>query len=363
MKNFRSFRDKFSILGCILVALISCQTPTERRYAEHPKRSSALMLNNSQIRLANIATQNVSENEIGQTIAVNASLSVDEEQSSVIASRVAGRIEKLYAKETGKMVKQGEPLYVLYSEMLVTLQQEYLLAKEQYESVGKTEARYEAFYKASEQKLLLYGLSARQIGQLAISKSVQPGVSFLAPASGIITEINVSEGNYIPEGALLYKIEDTRTLWVEAELYPEESSFVKKGDNVQVIVTGFESEPLEANVTFLSPEYRSNTQLISFRAEIKNKDMRFSPGMQAQVLFKHSAKRSLTIPVDAVIRDDKGTYAYVQRGKNTFEERLIKTGLEDFYQVEILEGLTAGDTIAIRGAYLLHSEFILNKEQ
>ncbi len=83
--------------------------------------------------------------------------------------------------------------------------------------------------------------------------------------------------------------------------------------------------------------------------------------MQAQVLFTHSARNALSVPVDAVIRDGKGSHVYVESGKNTFEPRMVKTGIEDFDQVEILEGLKENDVIAATGAYLLYSEFVLKK--
>jgi Cu(I)/Ag(I) efflux system membrane fusion protein len=89
--------------------------------------------------------------------------------------------------------------------------------------------------------------------------------------------------------------------------------------------------------------------------------MAFKPGMQAQVFFSHSTKKALSLPVDAVIRDGKGTHVYVQRGRNTFRPQRVKTGIEDFEKVEVIEGLTEGDTVAITGAYLLYSEIILKK--
>lgn len=320
-----------------------------------------LMLSDSQMKLANITTQKVSKKPIGQTLVVNARLTVNEEQSEVISSRAAGRVEKLFVKETGRTVQKGEPLYEIYSETLLTMQQEYLLAKEQYESLGKTESRYTSFLNAAEKKLLLYGLTKKQIDKIGQSKSLQSRITFLSPASGIVTEINATEGQYLFEGGLLYKIEDISKLWVEAELYAHETKFVKAGDKVTIRVSGYESSPVEAKVIFLSPEYRANTQITVMRAAMNNAKLQFKPGMQAQILFTHSSREALAIPVDAVIRDGKGTHVYVQMDRNTFQPRMVKTGTEDFELVEITEGLNEGDTIAVTGAYLLYSEIVLKK--
>lgn len=323
--------------------------------------SNDLMLTDSQLKLANVTVQKVFIKPVGQTLVINARLAENEELTEVISSRSAGRIEKLFVKETGRMVKAGEPLYGLYSETLLTLQREYLLAKEQYETLGKDEPRYESFLKASERKLLLYGLTKKQVETLAQSKVVQQRISFLAPTGGIVSEIKVNEGQYIDEGAILYRIENINQLWLEAELYPNETVLVKAGDKLTVRINGFESTPLEAKVTFLSPEYRANTQITVIRALIQNPALKFKPGMQAQVLFTHSSRNAVAIPIDAVIRDGKGTHVYIETGTNTFQPRMVKTGLEDFEQVEITEGLQAGDRIAVTGAYLLYSEIVLKK--
>ncbi len=323
--------------------------------------SKDLMLNESQIRLANITTQKVALQSVGQTVVINSKLVVAQDYSEAITSRAAGRVERLFFKETGRIVNKGEPLYELYSETLLTLQKEYLLAKDQYETLGKTETRYESFLKASEKKLQLYGLSKNQVEQLGQSKTVQQRITFLAPTGGIITEINASEGQYLPEGGMLYKIENITHLWLEAELYPQETSLVKIGDKINVKVSGFESSPLETKVTFLSPEYRANTQITIMRALIDNFDLKLKPGTQAQVLFSHSEKKSLAVPTDAVIRDEKGTHVYVEKDTNTFQPRMVKTGTEDFERVEITDGLVENEIVVVSGAYLLYSELVLKK--
>lgn len=323
--------------------------------------SQGLMLSDTQIKLANITTQKVSIKPVGQTLIVNARLVENEELTEVISSRTAGRVEKLFVKETGRTVKAGEPLYEIYSELLLTLQQEYLLAREQFETLGKEEPRYESYLKASERKLLLYGLTKKQVELLAKTKTTQARITFLAPATGIVSEIKVSEGQSIEEGALLYRLENMNQLWLEAELYPSENNLFNTGDQIQVRINGFEATPITAKVTFFSPAYSANSQVTLMRAVVNNSEQKFKPGMQAQVLVTHSSKQSLAIPVDAVIRDGKGTHVYVETDANTFQPRMVKTGLEDFDQVEITSGLQEGERIAVTGAYLLYSEIVLKK--
>jgi membrane fusion protein, copper/silver efflux system len=356
------------ILICLLFPLLvlSCkEKPTTDERARHlPITSTApdntIMLNESQIRLANITTQKATKRNVQATNVINGTLAADKQKSMGINSRAAGRIEKLFIKETGAAIRKGEPLYALYSESLLTLQQEYLLAKEQYEALGKAEKRYKSFFEAAERKLLLYGLTKVQIDQIE-KNSPLPRITFLSPASGIVTEIKATEGQYVEEGGLLYNLENVESLWVQAELYPGEVALVRPGDKVMVKIDGFESSTMEASVDFISPEYESNSQILLMRAKIENPGLQFKPGQQAQVLFTHSSKEAIAIPTDAVIRDGKGAHVYVQSGPAIFRPRMVKTGAEGFDQVEITEGLSEGDTVAVTGAYLLYSELVLRR--
>src|SRR5687768_17157044 len=118
---------------------------------------------------------------------------------------------------------------------------------------------------------------------------MQTGITFPSPSSGVVAEINVAEGQYAGEGALLYRIEDISTLWVEAELYPNEAALVKRGDKISITLPGFNDAAVEARVEFLSPEFRPNAQILLMRASIKNAEQQFKPGQQVQVFFSHSS--------------------------------------------------------------------------
>ncbi len=351
------------IISILLTGLFACSQDDKQPEQPAPMQmkvvSNELMLSGSQIKLANITTQIVKKQDIGQTLPVNARLVANEELTEVISSRATGRIEKLFVKEEGRKVNKGEPLYELYSESLLTLQKEYLLALEQYKTMKDVDSRYEDYLNSARKKLLLYGLTDKQIDKLFTTNDIQSRITFLATTSGVVKEIKVAEGQYLNEGDVLYQLENISKLWVEAELYPSELQYVKTGDLISVRVSGYDNITIEATVTFLSPEYRSNSQVTVLRASLNNPTLQWKPGMQAQVLLKHSEKTSLAIPTDAVIRDQSGAHVYIQTADNTFVPRMVKTGVENFDSVEIIEGLKEGEIVVVTGAYLLYSEIIL----
>ncbi|MBF9254937.1 efflux RND transporter periplasmic adaptor subunit [Pontibacter sp. 172403-2] len=329
--------------------------------SQQGSKDGALMLSDRQMALGNIKVSPAGGGSVGSNTILTGRLALDQTQTEVISSRAAGRVERLYIKETGKTVKKGQPLYELYSEQLLTLQREYLLALAQNRELGSENPRFASILEAARKKLLLYGLSEAQINKLAKSGRMDARVTFLAPESGVVTEIAAAEGQYIAEGNVLYRLAKLGTIWVEAELYPQEIVEVSTGDPIRVVVQGFAQEPVAAKVAFLSPELRAGSQVALLRAELPNKEGLYLPGMQAEVILPGADSAALTIPADAVIREEQGSHVWVQTGENTFEPRMITLGEVSADRVAILTGLKAGDKVVTSGAYLLYSEYKLKK--
>lgn len=318
-----------------------------------------LVLNESQIKLANISAALVLKKEMEIKTILNGKIAVNEEETDIISSRVQGRIERLFFKEVGQPVKQGEPLYEIYSEQLLTLQQEFLLAQRQAEELK--ESRYESFLASARKKLFLFGMTKNQIDALANQKKSNSRITFFATASGIISKIDATEGQYVSEGSSLYRIENLDKVWVEGELYSNETSKVKMGDNVKVEVSGFENDIAMGKVIFLNPELRQGNQIITLRVEIKNTEKKFFPGMQANVILSRAGKNTIVLPIDAVVRDGSGSHVWVQQGDSSFKMRMVTTGEETSDEIEITEGVEEKENVVVSGAYLLYSELVLKK--
>lgn len=321
----------------------------------------ALKIDAKRQALANITTVVIGEHSLSGTKQLNGRLVVNPEQSSYISSRIAGRIEQLYVRETGVLVKKGQPLYQLYSEQLATLQQEYLMAVAQEKQFAGDQIEKE-LVRSAKQKLILYGQSEAQVAQLLKRQKKDPFVVFYAPEGGVVAELSVTPGQYVNEGSPILRLEGYGQLWVEADVYPAEARFIKQGQKVKVVVAGWENQPQDMTISFITPSLQSGTQLTQIRGSISNPANQWQPGLQANVFIPSgNAGHALTLPVDAVIRDRKGMHVWIKTSKDSFEPKLVKTGHENDSQVEITEGLANGDQVVVTGAYLLYSEYVLKK--
>ena len=122
-----------------------------------------------------------------------------------------------------------------------------------------------------------------------------------------------------------------------------------------------QDQPVQARLEFVSPSFEPGRQATTVRAKIANPRRQFQPGMQATMLLSKGKTSTLTLPVDAVLRDGRGATVWVKTGPGAYESRLVNTGLENADQIEILRGLQPGDEVVISGAYLLQNEQLLKK--
>ncbi|KAA2239261.1 efflux RND transporter periplasmic adaptor subunit [Chitinophaga agrisoli] len=320
-----------------------------------------LMLDQNQMALANISTMVIGAGNLDQYKRLNGRLVTDPQRTAYVSSRAAGRIEQLYVKETGVAVRKGQPLYRIYAEQLAALQQEYLVATAQ-TAAFPDNARFQQIEAAARQKLLLYDVPAATLDRIKQQQKTDPYLTYTSPVNGVVAAVSVTEGQYVGEGSTILQLEDYDQLWVEADVYPAELSQVKTGQQVKVTVSGWENEPVDMQIDFITPALQSGTQLAQLRGVIRNRDHRWQPGLQANILLPAASRSNvLTLPVDAVIRDGKGAHVWIKKGADHFAPRVVKTGTETADQVEITTGLQSGDTVVVTGAYLLYSEYVLKK--
>jgi Cu(I)/Ag(I) efflux system membrane fusion protein len=326
---------------------------------DRSSKDESLTLNEQQQLLANISTMVVGDTSVGAVVRLNGRVVVDPTGSSMVSARIAGRIERLYIRETGIKINRGQPLYRIYSEELAAMQQEYLVAAAQAREF-KEDEQFARIEKAARQKLVLLGQSPQQISNLLASNRVQAFTEYNAPVSGVVSGILATEGMYVKEGDGIVKLDSYQNVWVEADVYANEQQLVRQGMNVQV-QTGNADAPSTMKVEFISPELVSGTQVTRIRGRLNNAGTQLLPGAQVAVLLPRPAMMGKTLPSSAVIRDGSGAHVWVETSAGKFEPRTVSVTGEEAYSMQIGEGVSNGDKVVVTGAYLLHSEYILKK--
>lgn len=334
-------------------------TPVKKRKGES---QDELELSDQQVQLGNIQVDTIQNGTISDQLILTASLNFDQSRLYAVSSRVMGRVEKLYFKNLGEYVKKGAPLYEMYSEDLNNAKQEYLLAIDKKNTFSSQAIiDFDQLVQSAKNKLLLWGLNETQINELGNTKKASPITTYYSTAGGYITELDIREGDYVMEGGTIVKLADLSTLWVEAQVYSSQLADLQENSMVTVQLPDFNNKEIKGKLEFVNPEINQATRINLIRLSIPNPGNYLKPGMSAYVLLKSPRRKSLSLPIDAVIRDGKGATVWVQTGKNTFKNLMVQTGLESDDRIEIISGLSEGDIVVLKGAYLLHSEYIFKK--
>jgi Cu(I)/Ag(I) efflux system membrane fusion protein len=320
------------------------------------KKVNELMLSDQQIQLGNIQTDTVKAGGVNAEFTVTATLSTDENLQEAISARVGGRIERLYVKNMGDFVSAGSKLMDIYSEELNSAKQEYLAALEKQQEFKNGLIDYGRLLQSAKQKLVLWGMTEQQIKTLAQQKKIDKFTSFYSKKSGYITELMVTEGDYVMEGSLILKLADLSNLWAEAQLYSSQLAQVNLQQAVKVNIPDFPEKEIIGRVDFQNPEISGSSRVNLIRINVANKDLQLKPGMLAYVKFKGKASANISVPIKAVIRNGKTNVVWLKTGKNTYTQKEVITGVENNSQIEIKEGLKIGDLLVTSGAYLLNSE-------
>ena len=325
-------------------------------------KKDEIQLSGQQIQLGNIMTDTIGTGTIGDQLVLTATLNFDQMKSSSLSSRVMDRVEKLYFKNLGDYVKKGSPLYDLYSEELNNAKQEYLLTLDKKITfAGETVIDFDQLLQSAKNKLLLWGMSEAQLQELTKNGKAAPITTFYSTAAGYITTLDIREGDYVMEGGTIIKLADLSSLWAEAQVYTSQLADIDRSSIATVQLPDFDGKEIKGRIEFVNPEINPDTRINLIRVSIPNPGNQLKPGMPAYVLLKSPQRKTLTLPIDAVIRDGKGATVWIQTADKTFKSVMVQTGLESDDRIEIISGLTTGEVVVIRGAYLLQSEFIFKK--
>ena len=325
-------------------------TPMKRSQAD---KEGQVRLSTEQIKLGNISTDTVREGGVAAHAVFSGALALDQDQVTMVSAWVGGRIERLYHKTLGEHVRQGEPLFDIYSETMNLTKQEYRTAALSVAN-GATDS---LVMKAAAQRLKLWGLTDAQITKLATGGPLPVNTTILSPANGIITALPVLEGGQVMDGGAVVELADLSSLWVEADVIWDGAA---SGGHPSAKVTlpdrpGFSyTGPIE----LVRPEVAMGSRLTRIRLRLPNSKGDLMPGLPANVSLSQAHTTGLFLPSSAVIRDAKGATVWVLTAPETFMNRMVTIGAETGGRVAITHGLKAGEVVAVTGAYLINSEYI-----
>jgi len=261
----------------------------------------------------------------------------------VISVPVDAVVEHLYVRAPFEPVREGQVLLsVRAPEWSAAMAEAQALRGAQ-----SSEAR--ELRDAAGSRLRALGLPA---GARADGRG---GIAITAPLSGTVSELLVREGQAVPAGSVLIRVNGTRSVWVEAALPAALASTVTVGQAVEVSTDGQGGAAMTGTIAALLPQVDPTTRTQRARIELDNADGRLSPGQYVQIALQPSASDAVLVPSEAVIADGVQSRVIVLRN-DRFVPVAVRTGRSAGGRTEILEGLAPGERVVASGQFLIDSE-------
>jgi multidrug efflux pump subunit AcrA (membrane-fusion protein) len=290
------------------------------------------------------------------TIRTYGHITPDETLTAQVNLKTSGWIEKLFVDFTGKYVKKGEPLFEIYSPDLVAAQEEYLVAFRSLGRAGGPGGR--SMLESSQRRLRYFDVPESEIQALEKSGKVNKTVMIRSPLSGFVIQRNAEEGAYIKAGTMVFRIADLSRVWVDAHLYEYELSGIAEGQQAEMTLPYLPGRTFRGTVAYVYPYLQPKTRDLIIRLVFQNPEMELKPEMYADVSIKTVLKgEGLMVPSEAVIRTGVRNVVFVSSGHGKFVPRDLVLGpLLDNDRVQVLAGVTAGESVVTSGQFLLDSE-------
>ncbi|CAM2964935.1 membrane fusion protein, Cu(I)/Ag(I) efflux system [Flavobacterium succinicans] len=325
--------------------------------------------------VGNYQTTTVKDTVINSEISLPGIVSYDPNSSVNISARISGRIEKMYVNYKYQKVTKGQKIFEIYSPELLNEQQNFIY-------LISNDSQNTSIINSAKQKLLLYGMSNNQVNTLASAKKVNPVIVIYSPANGIITgtekmtsssvspmsntssnteTLDVKQGNYITKGEVVFKLANTDKVWGIFNVLQGYNSLIKMNQSIDITSELDEKNNIYAKINFIETQLNSTDKTNKIRVYLNNSTLKLPIGTRLQGIVQLNSTKGLWLQKQALVSLGNKKVVF-QKLDNGFKATAIQTGLEIDDFVQIIGGVSVGDTIAKNAQYLIDSESFIKTE-
>jgi Cu(I)/Ag(I) efflux system membrane fusion protein len=216
-----------------------------------------------------------------------------------------------------------------------------------------------ALRAAARQRLAVLGLTEADIR--STHRGSSGDITLYAPAGGVVTTLDVRDGQRVSAGQTLMTINSLSTVWVDAAIPQAIAGTVRHGTPVTVTVDALPEREFHGNVETLLPDIDATTRTQRARIVLDNADGALSPGMFASVRVAPADGKAVpVIPNDALITSGFQTRVIVAEESGHFLPVPVRTGRSSDGYIEILAGLKGNEKVVVSGQFLIDSEASLS---
>jgi cobalt-zinc-cadmium efflux system membrane fusion protein len=374
----RPFLPAVAVFGLAAMTLAGLSACGARSAAPSQAAVTPQNVTLTSAQLQHIRLVQVAETDVHKTIEVPGVVDFDNDQSTAVTAPMTGLVTRLLV-QPGQRVAAGQALALVdssdfgaatgaYAKALATAKNARQIADTDKELAAHNgvsakeaqQAETDAVNAAADRDAALQALQALKIDPAAI-RQIQAGrpISHIegairAPIAGTVVEKLITPGQLLQAGTTpAFTVANLSKVWVMAQVLGPDLATVRVGDTAE-IESGAANPPLPGVVDNVAGVVNPDTRAVSARVAVPNPGGLLKKQMYVRVrLRSQQSRRGLTAPVSAILRDDENLpFVYVAEGGG-FARRRVTPGDRAGDQVEIADGLKAGERVVADGALFL----------
>ncbi|HUL81691.1 MAG TPA: efflux RND transporter periplasmic adaptor subunit [Gammaproteobacteria bacterium] len=287
---------------------------------------------------------------------------------TAVASAVDARVVAVDSR-LGATVKAGEALLTLRSGEAAKTRAEFTAAeakaataddvlRRQNELVARgVGLEVERFAAETEARAARAELDRARAATALLGPGEGDRFVLRAPAPGVVLSLRATVGAVVTPGdEPLAEIGDPGSVWVQADVPEGDLAGVRVGGPARVRV-GAADVAFDAVVDGVGGRIDGEQRRAAVYLRPVIGATRLVPGMLAEVRFAATDDLGVSVPVEAVlIKNGTDRIVYIQDGNGHYAPRAVRTGVSRDGRVTILDGVTPGENVVVRGALLLDGE-------
>ena len=392
------------VLGGVLVALlfvlpaiVGLAAP-----AEAPEQDSSGPFKPTDQQWAGLKVKQVAQMNYAPQVETEGRIAFDDDLTTPVVSPYSGRVTRVFVR-AGAQVSVGSPLFAVQSQELAQAQNDLVsglatlrTAHAQLDLAVANESRLHQLYlghgaalkdwqqsrvdlatargglssaaiavAAVRNRLAILGVNRTEIASIVNAPDLEREAAdtiVRAPVAGAVMQRAINPGQTIVgsvtsqgSAGAVFTIGDMSKLWMIASAREDDAGRLHVGDLARVTVPAFPGHVFDARVSLVSGVIDPNTHRLLVRAEVQNPGGMLKPDMLADFeIVTGAASSILAVPEIAVVFEGSDAHVWVADPVHkTLALRPIEVGASDHGMIQVVRGLSAGESVVTSGAVFI----------
>ncbi len=385
MKHRTTFFASGPVLGLLigLAAWTGCKSSADEPAADTGAGSDStalIMLTGEQLEASGMETGTIQPHTFHAGLDVYGAIQVPPDARAAVHTYFDGYVRGIDVLD-GQRVHRGQVLFTIEHPAFLTMQQEYLSARDQ---LAYLEADYQrqkglaeesiaspkTLAKAESEYLVMQARREALAGQLRMlgiepeklsAASLRTVVPITAPIDGFVGDLMITRGMFLPASTKAMTILNTGAQYAEFYVFEKDMPGIRPGQVIRFHLLNEDEETYAARILLtgkqIDPEHK--TIPIHARLEKSSDAGRFSPGMYIEGFIETAVDSAAALPLTAVVETEGKYFALrierEEHGTLWLRQVEVVVGTRDagFAEIRNAGDFAPGDVFLTKGAYVL----------